>query len=66
MKIEENFEKIENVIAELEAPETGLERSFELYEQGMRLLKEAEDGISKVEEKLTVLSREREGCNDGI
>lgn len=66
MKIEENFEKIEKVIAELESPETDLERSFELYEQGMKLLKEAEDGISRVEEKLTVLSREREGNSDGI
>lgn len=66
MKIEENFEKIEKVIAELESPETGLERSFELYEQGMKLLKEAEDGISRVEEKLTVLSREREGNSDEI
>lgn len=65
MKIEESFQEIEKVIAELEAPETGLERSFELYEQGMKLLRAAEDGISKVEEKLEVLSREKEG-NDGI
>lgn len=66
MKIEESFEKIEKVIAELESPETGLERSFELYEQGMKLLKEAENGISGVEQKLTVLSREREGNIDGV
>lgn len=65
MKIEESFQEIEKVIAELEAPETGLERSFELYEQGMKLLRAAEDGISKVEKKLEVLSREKEG-NDGI
>ena len=65
MKIEESFQEIEKVIAELEAPETGLERSFELYEQGMKLLRAAEDGISKVDEKLEVLSREKEG-NDGI
>lgn len=65
MKIEESFKEIEKVIAELEAPETGLEKSFELYEQGMKLLKEAESGISKVEEKLKVISREKEG-NDGV
>lgn len=56
--IEENLINIENLIAKLEEPETTLEEAFALYEQGIKLVKEASDGISHVEKQMEILSGE--------
>ena len=38
-KLEEAFEKLDTIIEELEKPDTSLENSFALYQEGMKLLK---------------------------
>ena len=40
-KLEEAFEKLDTIIEELEKPDTSLENSFALYQEGMKLLKPA-------------------------
>lgn len=54
--LEESFLKLDQVIEQLEKEEITLEDSFKLYTDGMKLLKECNDSIDKVEKKLIVLN----------
>lgn len=54
--IEETFTRIDELIAQLESPEIGLEDSFQAYEEGMKLLKACNEQIDRVEKKVLVLS----------
>lgn len=54
--IEETFTRIDELIAQLESPEIGLEDSFQAYEEGMKLLKSCNEQIDRVEKKVLVLS----------
>ncbi len=55
LSIEEGFSKIEAIIEKLENPEISLENSFQEYEKGMKLLKDCDKQIEKVEKKILVL-----------
>ena len=58
--LEENFKQLDEMIEKLEDKEIGLEESFSLYEQGMKLLKQCNDQIDKVEKKVMVMNRNGE------
>ena len=58
--LEEAFEKLDTLIAELEKPENSLEASFRAFEQGMQLVKSCNDAIDKVEKKVLVLGQDGE------
>ncbi|MBP3469507.1 MAG: exodeoxyribonuclease VII small subunit [Lachnospiraceae bacterium] len=60
LTLEENFETLEEMIHKLEDKETGLEESFALYEQGMKLLKKCNDQIDQVEKKVLVINQNGE------
>ena len=60
IKLEESFEKLNQILEELEKPEVTLEDSFTLYQEGMKLLKSCNDSIDKVEKELIVLSENGE------
>ena len=49
--LEEMFAQLEGVIAEMEGEGISLERSFDLYNKGMGLLKECSKSIDEVEKK---------------
>ncbi len=53
--LEQTLEQLEAVMGELEKEDVSLEDSFRLYEEGMKLLKECNDSIDKVEKKLMIL-----------
>ena len=55
--LEENFRQLEEMIEKLEDKEIGLEESFVLYERGMKLLKQCNDQIDKVEKKVMVMNQ---------
>ena len=56
--LEERFERIENLIEQLEDPDTSLEESFKLYQDGMKLLKQCNEDIDRVEKKVLQLNEE--------
>lgn len=56
VKLEELFERLNNIIGELEKPDISLESSFELYQEGIRLVKACNDSIDKVEKQLIILN----------
>ena len=55
MKLEESFEKLNQIMEGLEKPDVSLEDSFGLYQEGMKLLKACNDSIDKVEKELIIL-----------
>ena len=57
--LEEMFAQLEGVIGEMEEDGISLERSFDLYNKGMGLLKEGSKSIEEVEKK--VLSLDEDG-----
>lgn len=58
--LEENFKQLDGMIEKLEDKEIGLEESFSLYEQGMKLLKQCNDQIDQVEKKVMVMNQNGE------
>jgi len=60
LKLEELFERLNNIIGELEKPDISLESSFELYQEGIRLVKACNDSIDKVEKQLIILNENGE------
>ena len=59
--LEESFDQLDEIIQELQAGELSLEQSFKKYEEGMKLVKNCNDAIDKVEKKLVVIDSEEEG-----
>ncbi len=60
MKLEEAFDKLDQILESLEKTEVSLEDSFLLYQEGMKLLKTCNDSIDKVEKELILLNENGE------
>lgn len=58
--LEESFEALEEIIENLQSGELTLEESFQKYEEGMKLIKNCNAAIDKVEKKLEVINGESE------
>ncbi len=56
LTIEESFQKLDRMAEMLESDGIGLEESFRLYEEGMRLLKDLHERIEDYEKKMLVLN----------
>ena len=56
MTLEESFDALDGIIDELQGGELTLEESFKKYEEGMKLVKNCNDSIDKVEKKLLVIN----------
>ena len=54
--LEELFLEIEEIITQMEDKEVSLEQSFQLYEAGMKKLKQCNEKIDYVEKKMLVLN----------
>lgn len=60
VSIEDNFQKLEEKLNILEAREVSLEEAFLAYSEGIKLLKECEEQIEKVEKEVLVLNQNGE------
>ncbi len=58
LTLEEMMQEIDAHIQKLESDEISLEDSFHVYEQGMKLLKECNDKIDRVEKKVLALNED--------
>lgn len=56
--IEETFAKLEKTIEQLESGEISLEEAFTAYSEGMKLVKECNDQLDKVEKQVLKLTEE--------
>ena len=59
MTVEKCFEELGEVLKKLEDENTGLEESFKLYEEGLKLVNTARQSIDRVEKDLRVLAEEK-------
>lgn len=55
ISIEEAFERMDEIIEQMQSGELSLEDSFKKYEEGMKLVKTCSESIDKVEKKLITL-----------
>ena len=58
--LEEMFSELEGVIEMMERDDLSLERSFDLYNRGMELLKECSKTIGEVEKKVLAMDEDGE------
>lgn len=60
LTLEQTFERLEDMIAELEQEDVSLEESFKLYREGMELIKSCNDKIDNVEKEVLKLNENGE------
>lgn len=60
ISLEESFEKLDEMLNELESPDISLEESFRVYQEGMKLLKQCNEKIDKVEKCVLKLNENGE------
>lgn len=56
MTIEENLARLDDIISKLDNKDTSLEDAFKEYESGIKLVKECNDAIDKVEKDVITLN----------
>ena len=58
---EASLEALEQIVQQLESGDLALEKSLELFEQGIRLSRECQDRLSQAERRIEVLVRDNQG-----
>jgi exodeoxyribonuclease VII small subunit len=58
---EASLEALERIVHELELGDLPLEKSLELFEQGIRLSRECQERLSQAERRIEVLLRDNQG-----
>lgn len=58
---ETSLEALEQIVQDLEAGDLPLEKSLELFEQGIRLSRECQERLSQAERRIEVLLRDNQG-----
>ena len=58
---EASLEELERIVRELEQGELPLERSLELFEQGVALSRECQERLNQAERRIEILMRDNKG-----
>jgi exodeoxyribonuclease VII small subunit len=58
---ESSLEELERIVRELEQGELPLERSLELFEQGVALSRECQERLNQAERRIEILMRDSKG-----
>jgi exodeoxyribonuclease VII small subunit len=61
MTFESSLRELERIVGELEAGDLALERSLELFEQGVRLSRECQKRLDEAERKVEILLKGNDG-----
>lgn len=60
LTLEEAFDKIDNLMDEMSEDDIALDKSFELYKEGMELLKHCSEKIDLVEKQVQMINEKGE------
>ena len=58
---ESSLDELERIVRELEQGELPLERSLELFEQGVKLSRECQERLNQAERRIEILMRDNQG-----
>ena len=58
---ESSLEELERIVRQLEEGELTLEKSLELFEQGVRLSRDCQERLSQAERRIEILVRDNQG-----
>jgi exodeoxyribonuclease VII small subunit len=58
---ETSLEELERIVRDLEQGELTLEKSLELFEQGVKLSRECQDRLTQAERRIEILMRDNQG-----
>jgi exodeoxyribonuclease VII small subunit len=58
---ETSLEELERIVRELEQGEMTLEKSLELFEQGVKLSRECQERLNQAERRIEILMRDKQG-----
>lgn len=58
---EVSLESLEQIVRQLEQGDLPLEKSLELFEQGIRLSRECQERLSQAERRIEILLRDNQG-----
>ena len=58
---EASLESLEQIVRQLEQGDLPLEKSLELFEQGIRLSRECQERLSQAERRIEILLRDNQG-----
>ena len=58
--LEQSFERLEEIIAQMEKSDTTLDASFKMYQEGMKLVESCNNQLDKVEKQIIVLNDDGE------
>ncbi len=56
--IEKNFEKIEEIISAMQSEDIALDKSFDLYNEGLKLVKDCNEKIDKIEKQIKIIEKD--------
>ncbi len=54
--IEEQFDELESILKDMDSQDVGLMESFELYNKGLVMVKELNEQLDEIEQKITVVN----------
>ena len=57
MTIDEGFEKLSEILDKMDKEEVSLEESFQLYNDGLKIVKDLNDKLDDAQERLTVVNQ---------
>lgn len=58
LTLEERFEVLDGIIEQMEASDVSLDKSFELYKQGLNEVKEANEMLEDIEKAMMILNED--------
>ena len=58
---ESSLEELERIVRELERGDLPLERSLELFEQGVKLSRACQERLNQAERRIEILTRDNQG-----
>ncbi|MCW5588762.1 MAG: exodeoxyribonuclease VII small subunit [Legionellales bacterium] len=58
LNLEASLKKLENIVETMEAGDLSLEQSLKNFEQGVKLIRQCQDALTKAEQKVQILMEE--------
>ena len=56
--IEQNFEQLEEILRNMQSEDVTLDKSFELYNQGLKLVQDCNNQIDTIEKKIKIIEED--------